>query len=376
MVKIILIITYVIVFGVFAAVFLFYGKKRGWRGGVAAVISSAAAFILSYFISPLLASELLEIQPVRQLLGSLLDAASENDLDSAPFVNILSDSVQRILEIPSAIVLYILFFVAAFVLTRTVMRFIKPGNGEQTGKSKLIGAALGAASPVIVAVLTLFVPKINLFNEAESIESILLLASKPANEMVTQICSDTDRYTKILFETTLTDADENQRLEFVNRSIRNVVFNTGDGLLIECFEDFEGYSSRSAFEADIRAAAELYQSFDGIDLFAEGDFAPRLFAVQDKTQLSQKLYQLSFKDCLIRYVISYVVHDLTNSNGFIYPKGEQILGTYEDFASLVMTADKFENGQISQLDLLVEIKDSPLLPTELYAELIFTNFGN
>lgn len=376
MVKIIWTVIYIAAFGVSTVIFLLYGRKKGLRGGITVAISSAAAFIASYFLSPLLASALLETKPVVQLVENIVDVASEHKLDNAPFINILSDSLQRILEIPSAIVLYILFFIVAFVLMKTVMRFIKSESSEQQSSSKAIGAVLGAMSPIVVAVLTLFVSKINMFSEAESIDIILPLVTKPANEIVAQVCDDTDLYTKIMFETTLTGADENQRLGLINSGIKGIVSNTEDDLLIECFDDFEGYSSRSEFEADIKSAAELYRTFEDIDLFADGDFAQKLFSVPDKIKLAEKLYQLSFKEHLIRYVISYVVHGLTGKDNFMYQTNGQLPGTYEDFAAFVTTVEKFENGELSQLELLVEIKDSPFLPTELYAELIFMNWGN
>lgn len=372
MVKLILIIAYAVAFGASAVIFLFYGRKKGWRGGAAVMISAAAAFIGSYLLAPVLAYELLGTEPVKQLVISIAGAAAERELDSAAFVNILSDAVQRILEIPSAIVLYIVFFIAAFVLTRTVMRFIKPKKAETEKNSKLIGAALGAAAPVIAAVLTLFVSNIDLFGEADNADRIMELTSKPTDEMVAQLCSDPDRYTRILFETTLTSADEAQRLELINKSVSAMVLNADDQLLISCFDGFEGYSSRSGFEEDIRAAAELYRAFDGIDLFGEGELAPKVFSVADKDGMAQSLYQLSFKDCIIRYIISYAVHGIVNNRNFVYPKDTQISGSYEDFAQLVTTAGAFEKGELSQLELLAELKDSPLLPTELYAELIFS----
>lgn len=375
MIKIILIIVYAVAFCMSAIIFLFYGRKKGLRGGLTVVISSAAAFVASCFLSPVVAVELSEIQPVQQFVRNAVDIAAEYEIDSASFINILSDAVLRILKIPAAIVLYILFFIVAFVITRTVMRFIVPKNSEADKTSRLIGAVLSAASPIIVAVLTLFVSEIKLFDEAESIDSIMSLTSKPVNEIASQLCGNPDSYTKILFETTITDADENQRLELVNDSINALVLNSNDELLCECF-DFDGYSCRGEFEADVKTVSELYNIFEDMDLFGEDDFAQKLLAVQDKDEMSQKLYQLSFKDYLVRYIISYSVRELTDSDDFIYPKDVQILGTYEDFAALITTAEKFENGEISQLDLLSELKESPLLPTELYAKLIFMNSVN
>ena len=371
MIKLILIIAYIVIFGAFAVIFLFYGRKKGWRGGAAVMISAAAAFIASYFTAPVIAAELFGLQPVKQLMESVVGAAAENGLDSAVFINILLDIMRRVLEIPSAIVLYILFFVVAFVITRTVMRFIKPKTDEIAARSRLIGAALGAAAPIAVAVLSIFASKISLFNEAGTADMLTELTSKPANEMVTQLCADPGSYTKILFETTLTGADEKQRLELINKSISGFVSNTGDALLIECF-DFEGYSSRSEFEADIGYAAKLYNAFDGIDLFGDGDLAQKVFSVADKEGLAQNLYSISFKDCIIRYILSYTVHELVNGGSFVYPKDIKLDGTYEDFARLVTVAGEYENGGISQLELLAGLKDSPLLPTELYAELLFS----
>ena len=371
MIKLILIIAYVVVFGASAVIFLFYGRKKGWRGGAAVMISAAAAFVGSLFLAPLLAYELMGIQPVKELAVSIAGAAAERELDSAVFVTILSDVMQRILEIPSAIVLYILFFIVAFVLTRTVMKLIKPKKAEPEKSSRLIGAALGAAAPVIVAVLTLFVSKIDLFREAGSVDAIMELTSKPTEEMVAQLCSDPDRYTGILFETTLTSADENQRLELINKSVSALVLNADDQLLIRCFDGFEGYTSRSGFEEDIRTGAELYGAFDGIGLFGEGELAPKVFAVADKGGMAQSLYRLSFKDCIVRYIISYAVHGLADSRNFVYPDDTEIPGTYEDFAQLVTMAGEFENGEISRLDLIAGLRESPLLPTELYAEIMF-----
>ena len=372
MIKIILIIAYAVAFGISALIFFFYGKKKGLRGGLTVIISSAAAFVGSYFLSPVVAAELSVIPPVQQLVRNAVDALAAYELDSASFINILTDAQLRILRIPAAIVLYILFFAVAFVIARTIMRFIKPKNSEPDKTSKLVGAALGAASPVVVCVLTLLVGEIKLFNEAESIDSVMALTSKPVNEIASQICGNPDSYTEILFNTTIIGADENQRLELVNDSINALVRNSGDELLSECFE-FEGYSSRAEFEADIKAASELYNALEGMDLFGEGDIAQKLLAAQNKDEMAQKLYQLSFKDYLVRLIISYSVREITGSNDYVYPKDTQITGTYEDFALLITTAEKYQNGEISELDLFGELKESPLLPTELYSELIFAN---
>lgn len=368
MIKLILILAYVVVFGAFAVIFLFYGRKKGWRGGAAVMISAAVAFAGSYFSAPALASALFGIQPVTQLMEDAADAAAGSGLDSAALIGILSDAVQRILEIPSAIVLYILIFVAAFVLTKVVMKFVKPKNAETEKSSKAVGAALGAAAPILVAVLTLFVSKIDLFAEADTVDSLLTLTSKSDSEIAAQILDDPVSYTELLFGTTLTGADEAQRLELINKSLSSVISNTGDQLLIQCF-DFEGYSSRSELEADIVAIAALYKAFDGIDPFAGGDLAEKVFSVADKEGMARDLYSLSFKDCIIRYVISYTVQELTGSKDFLCPKDALTAGTYEDFARLVTTVEKYEKGGMSQLDLLSELKDSPLLPREVYSEL-------
>lgn len=365
MIKLILIIAYVIAFGATAVLFFFYGRKNGWRGGAAVMTAAAAAFIVSYFLAPAAASVIVGIQPVGQLIENAANVAAGSGLDSEALAAVLSDAAQRVLEIPLAIVLYIVAFIILFAVAGTVMKSIKPKNAVTESKSKLIGSVLGTAAPVLVAVLTLFVSRVNLFNESDAVDSILDLTSKSENEIIAEILNDPDSYTKILFETTLTGFDENQRLELINKSVKGIVSNTDDRLLIECF-DFAGYSTRSEFETDVRTVTALYNAFDGIDLFSEEDLAKKVFAVTDKSAMAENLYSLSFKDGIIRYVISYAVQDLTDNEDFVYPKDSMIQGTCEDFVQLISAAEKYEKGEASQLDLITELSGSPLVPAELF----------
>ncbi|MCH5199921.1 MAG: hypothetical protein J1F60_03085 [Oscillospiraceae bacterium] len=371
MIKLVLIILYIVAFGGSAVLFFFYGRKNGLKGGIAVITAAAVAFVASILLAPVIASGIAGIQPIAQLIDGA--AGSLSALDGEMLKEMLTDAAARVLEIPLAVLLYIVIFVIAFIVARAVMKSVKPKAAEaeaSDGKSKseLIGAALGAAAPILVAVLTLFVSKVNLFNESDTVDRMLDLTSKSEDEILSEILNDPDSYTKILFETTLTGFDEGQRLELVNRSIKGTFSGAGDDLLTECF-DFAGYSGRSECEADIKALIALYNVFDGVDPFDGGDLAHKILSVSDKDAVAENLYCLSFKDGIIRYVISCAVQDMTDREDYIYPKDSQIQGTHEDFAAIMVATEKYEKGDISQLDLITELKSSPLMPAELFEEL-------
>lgn len=365
MIRIILIIAYIVAFGGAAVIFLFHGKKKGWRGGASVMAAAVLSLAVTCLLASVIASALAGIEPITRLVEDAAESASEIGIESSLLADMMTDIVRRVLEIPLSVMLYIPLFAIFLVLAKVVIKLIKPKTDEIDKNSRIIGAALGAAAPVLVAVLTLFVSKVNLFNESDTVDRIMELTSQP-EEIVSVIMSDPESYTRILFETTLTGTDENQRLELVSKSVNSVFSSAGDELLAECL-GFEGYSSRSEFETDIKALIELYGAFS--DTGATGDFLHRVFAVADRDKMADNLYTLSFKDGIIRYVISYAVQDLTGSESFVCSKEIRFQGTSKDLAQVVTLAEKYDKGELSQIDLFTQLKTSPLFPEELYREL-------
>ncbi len=370
MINTILIVIYIALAVIFTGVFCLYGLKKGLISGIFVLGTGIASAVLSYMIAPAISPAVCEIPFIADLHKNVVTATNDIGVYSDSLGNTIDETFVKIVELPLAVILFIVIFVLLSVASMIIKKCAKLTKNVVSKKSKIQGMIVSGIMPVAVLLFTVIFAKIDLFAETKTIDEIMSLTSKNEKEIVIEICSDTQKYSDIYFDTTLIAADENTRLEIANKAVASVINNTDDDILTEVY-DFEGYKSRDELSGELNNLAELYNTLSSeVDLFSDGALIEKLYGMKNIEEPVNKLYQLKLRDTVLRYALSKSVCTVLDKDDYIYPDSVDFDGTEKDVVALICIVKDLSDGKISKLSAAAELAKSPLITSDILKELV------
>lgn len=375
MLNTIIIIVYVAV-AVIAAICLgLYGYKKGWKGGLAVSGISVTATVCAFFLTPILAGTLAGMPIVAELSDKLYNATEKIGLGKQQLSGVVDSSIRKLFEIPVAVILFILFFILFSVAALIIRKILKCSKEQGDTRSKIAGLSLAAVSVPLVLLFTFLVGRINIFEETKRADTITQLINKPSEEMVEELLHNNRTYVDIFFDTGVLEADAGTRLSLINSGISGFVNSTDDELLKSVY-NFDGYGTRTALDKDLATVDGLYVIADENKLLEEGNLLQKVFDIEDKRAVVEKIYSLEWRDVVLRYVLSYAVRYIISDKSYIYPESISLDGTEEDVLLLLDVAQKVKSGETSKLQAAKLLVKSPLIPKDVLSTVIKENIGN
>lgn len=343
---------------IMAVIFALHGKNKGLRYGVRILCFTVLSAVLSVLLAPFAAAELAKMDFVKNLIVSVVDMAEEYNASSVLLIKMLTDSAKRVLEIPSAILIFLVSFVSAELIYAAVRAIVKPKSGEPKGGIQ--GSVMAAAAPLLLAAYIIFVPDVKLFDETKNADRLLKINSNAITE------DDVDFLCGFYFGTTLLDANENERLELVNTTFDSITSKNGSGIFSELSRDCV-YATADEVKKD---AAALFFIASNIDISESADkVIDELAASPDIERLADSIYSLKFGDRLVRLIIGEAISSLCGGTEFSYPADKDINGTEEAFAELVRFAAAIKQNQQNIAAEIPKIRSNPLISSEMLSEL-------
>ncbi len=374
MINTIVIASYIAVAVICAAVLAFYGYKKGWKGGLSIFGISVTATVCAYLLSHATADSVGELYLVTSLTEKGYTAAENIGISREELSKVLENAVDNVLEIPVAVALFVFFF-AILAVTAFIIRKVMKCNKEQGGTaSKITGLSLAAVSIPLVLLFTFLAGRINIFEETKRADVIMELLNTPEEQLAGEILHNNGVYTGIYFDTAITDADENTRLSLINNGINGAVGKVDDQLLTQLY-NFEGYSSRAELNTDLTTIDELYIIACENDFFGEESILQKVFQIEDKKSVIDKIYSLKFRDILLRYILSYAVRSFVSDQSYIYPDTIPLEGTQDELLLLLDVAQKVKSEEISKVEAAKQLVKSPLVPKDVISIVIKENLG-
>ncbi len=374
MINTITIATYIGVAVICAIIFGIYGYKKGWKGGLSVFGISLTATIFAYISAPAVSGMVGDMSLITDLTEKGYTAAEGIGLGKRQLSVVLEKSIDKVLEIPVALILFIIFFIIFAVAAFIIRKVMKCSKGKDDLKSKIIGLSLAAVSIPLVLLFTFLVGKINIFEETKRADTVMELTSKPENQLIEDVLHNNSTYTDIFFETKVIDADEKTRLYLINDVINGAVRKIDDNLFYELY-DFPGYETRTALNTDLTTIDELYSIAVDNKLLEEGSLLQKVFEIQDKKTVVDKIYSLKFRDILLRYILTISVRRVISDENYIYPADISFDGTEEEILMILDIAQKVQSGEMSKIEAAKQLVKSPLVPRDVISTVIEENIS-
>ncbi len=343
----------------FSAIIGSLGWRGGWKRGVRIFAFGVLALIISFFIGPILAREISSWESIQNLRLQASNFVSSFGINGLLFEHILSSSIIGIVSIPSSIAVFIFIFISECLLWCGIKAFLKREPQKQSRRSRFIGLILGITMPVLICLFSISVPRIKLINEALNCDKVIDIAPTALNNPI-----DAIPLIDIYFNTQIIKASEQERLELITYSIKSYVNLKGDDIAGEFIRDID-YSTYEALSADMTTISELLNQLGVVGSFE--NILDTISKIPNKRDFADKLYSLQFSEPLVRMIMTYAVQNISGNNAFIYPNDVVIEGTQMDFAKFLEIIPEFSKEDTTLMKKLVEIKNSPLLPPEVYA---------
>lgn len=375
MINSIVIAVYIGVAVICGGIFAVYGYKKGWKGGLSILCVSVVSALCSFLFAPVIAGIAGDISLITTLMDKAYSGAENIGLGKEQLSSVVEKSIDKVLEIPATVILFIFFFIIFAVAAFIVRKIMKCSKEQGDLKSKIIGLSLSAISIPLVLLFTVIVGKINIFDETKRADTIMELISKPEDQLIEEILHNNKTYTDIYFNTKIIEADDNARLSLINTGINGAVGKIDDKLLKEIY-DFKGYASQAELSEDLRTVDELYAVATDNKLFEEGELLKKVFEIEDKKAVVDKVYSLRFKDTLLRYILTTAIRNFTSDNSYIYPADIELQGTEEELVTLIETVRKVNSGELSKVEAAKTLISSPLVPREVVSSVIKNNVSS
>lgn len=357
------------------AVFAIYGYKKGWKGGLSVFGISATAALCAFLSAPAVAGAVGDMELITNLNDKGYTAAEGVGIAKEQLSEVLEKSVDKLLEIPVAVLLFILFFIILAIVSFIIRKIMKCGKEQGDLKSKILGLSLAAVSIPLVLLFTVLVGKTDIFEETKRADTVMELISRPEEQLIEEILHNNGTYTDIFFETGIIEADEDIRLSLINSAVDGVVKKTDDSLLNGLY-DFPGYSSRAELCADLTTIDGLYRIARDNKLLEEGDLLQKVFDIEDKRAVVDKIYSLKFRDILLRYILTISVRRIVSDESYIYPSDISFDGTEEELLLVLDIAQKVKSGDMSKIEAAKKLIKSPLLPKDVISAVIKDNVSD
>lgn len=356
-------------------VFAFYGYRKGWKGGLSLICVSAVSTLCSFLLAPVVAGMVGDMPFITSVVDNAYSSAENIGLGKEQLSPVVEKSVDKVLEIPAAVILFILFFIILAVAAFIVRKIMKCSKEQGGTKSKIIGVSLSAISIPLVLLFTVLVGKINIFDETKRADTVMELINKPEDQLVEEILHNNKICTDIYFDTKIIEADDSTRFSLINSGINGAVGRIDDKLLTELY-DFGGYTSQEELSTDLSTVDSLYIVAKENKLFEEGELIKKIFEIEDKKGMIDKIYSLRFKDTLIRYILTSAIRSFLSDEAYIYPADTDFTGTEDDMLTLIETAQKVNSGEISKVEAAKTLVSSPLVPRDVISSVIKNNVSN
>ncbi|MGN0596815.1 MAG: hypothetical protein ACI4J1_05770 [Ruminiclostridium sp.] len=350
---------------VIAVILALQGKNKGMWYGVRILGFTALSAVISVFLSPVVAAELSQFDFANKMIVSVIDMAEEYNANSALLMKILTDSVNGLLEIPSAIFVFLLAFISFNLIFIAVMAIIKPKKCEVKGISRVLGSVLAAVTPILLAAYIIFVPEIKLLDETKNADRILEISNKGMSlSALTE--DDISFICDFYFSTTLLDASEDERIELINTTIDSVTSKSGMSSLKQLSEECV-YLSADEVKKD---AATVFSLIKRIDISKDAsEIIDEIAASPDINEIADSIYSLKFGEPLVRMLISEAVRSFCIDSDFSYPADKDIEGTQSSFAELIQLAARVKQNPENLINEMPEIRNNSLISSEMLSEL-------
>ncbi|MBE6879886.1 MAG: hypothetical protein E7490_03490 [Ruminococcaceae bacterium] len=375
MINSIVIAVYVGVAVICGGIFAVYGYKKGWKGGLSLFCVSAVSALLSFFLSPVIAGVIGDMPFITALTDNAYSGAENIGLGKEQLSVVVEKSIDKVLEIPAAIILFILFFIILAIVAFIVRKIMKCSKEQGDLKSKLIGLSLASVSIPLVLLFTVLVGKINIFDETKRADTVIELVSKPEDQLIEEILHNNKTCTDIYFDTKIIEADDSTRLSLINSAINGAIGKIDDNILKEVYS-FKGYTSEAELSTDLSTVDSLYTVAKDNKLFEEGELLKKIFDIEDKKSAVDKIYSLNFRDTILRYVLTSAIRSFSSDDSYVYPADIDFTDTEDDMVMLIETVQKVDNGEISKVEAAKTLLTSPLVPRDVVSDVIENNISN
>lgn len=335
------------------------GWRRGWKHGLRLFAFTVIALILSFFIGPYIAPEICSWESIQNLRLQVSNFVWSFGINGLLFEHILSSSIIGVVSVPASIAVFILTFIAECLLWSGIKAFLKREPQLLSKRSRFVGLILGILTPVFICLFSITVPRINLINEAQNCDKLVDISASAFDNPIAAI-----PLIDIYFNTQLIKASEKERLELITYSLKSYINSNGDDIVRELVNDMD-YITYGALNADLQTISEF------TDLIGEIGSLENIFdtisKIPDKKEFADKLYSLQVYEPLVRMIMTYAVQNISGNSAFVYPSNTDIEGTQSDFAKFLEVIPEFSNEDTASMKKLIEIKNSPLLPPEVFA---------
>lgn len=367
----------ILLFAFIALVFGVIFALIGWRGGLFSGIRifafSVVAVLLAFFVSPLISKAIYSSKFSGNTVTSVTDKAAELGVGGTTFSRIVDNTIQRYISMVIGPVLFLLILGIIGISWLIIRENINRGKEQKSVQKKAAGLILGIAAAVFITVFSAFAPKINLVKEAGRASNLFddMKSVIAGNIDFKDFMTDSPKLLDFYFSTQLIAADEEERVELIYDVIVDLTKAKNNKTMRDIVASLK-FNDREALEREIKGIIEVVDCFgdEFIQGILDGNISKAVANIPDINTAVDKLYTLSIRDSVVKSVMTMVVRTILDDKTYIYPDTIEINGTEASFTELLKLIPKLLGDKTEAFRHLDEIKNSPLLPSEVFDKIM------